>query len=65
MTTNKLETVLKEDALFRQRIFTDEKGRRWLVGDEKLVITKEEFLMCYREWVEKPQMRRNATRVKR
>ena len=52
MITNKLEVVLKENALYRQRIFTDEKGRRWEVGDEKLVITKEEFLACYKEWIE-------------
>ena len=62
-----MESYIEDDKLIR------EQPVEWVnlidclgeIVKNETVITKEEFLMCYKEWVEKPQMHRNASRVKR
>lgn len=63
-----MESYIEDDRLIRMLPVTwidsaDPSLGRLIKAET--VITKEEFLMCYKEWVEKPQMHRNASRVKR
>ena len=62
-----MESYIEDDKLIREKPveWVDPIDRLGKIVKNKTVITKEEFLMCYKEWVEKPQMRRNASRVKR
>lgn len=58
------ESYIEDDMLLRSTVVQD-LGDNGTINRQDIIITKEEFLMCYKEWVEKPQMRRNASRVKR
>lgn len=58
------ESYIEDDMLLRSTVVRD-LGDNGTINRQDIIITKEEFLMCYREWVEKPQMRRNTARVKR
>ena len=62
-----MESYIEDDKLIREQpaAWVDQTVRLGKIVKNETVITKEEFLMCYREWVEKPQMHRNASRVKR
>ena len=62
-----MESYIEDDKLIREKLveWVDPIDRLGKIVKNETVITKEEFLMCYKEWVEKPQMRRNASRVKR
>ena len=61
---NLIDSYIEDDRLLRSTVVRD-LGDNGTINRQDTIITKEEFLMCYREWVEKPQMRRNAARVKR
>lgn len=58
------KSFIEDDMLLRSTVVQD-LGDNGTINRQDTIITKEEFLMCYKEWVEKPQMHRNATRVKR
>lgn len=63
-----MESYIEDDKLIRKQLVEWVDPIDYRLGEivkNETVITKEEFLMCYKEWVEKPQMHRNTSRVKR
>lgn len=63
-----MKSYIEDDKLIREQpaVWVDPIDYRLgKIVKNETVITKEEFLMCYKEWVEKPQMHRNTSRVKR